>query len=104
MQQPLGGGNGRPPSPNMDSSLNFLTQILSVVTAFLGAPYLYDFTSNWVERIVMNAYGEGMLDLSMLAWQILTFPLVYALARVGWMWAIGLLAVSAFMRLSPAFA
>jgi hypothetical protein len=98
----LGGRGSGDYFTTMNGALDLLALILSFVTAFLGAPFVYNLTDQWVSDISMLAYGTS--DFTLLAWKVLCYPLVFTIARVGWIYLVTLLGSSVLLRLAPSFA
>lgn len=62
-------------------SLEGLAQVMAVVAAYLGTPWLYGATIEWMQRYTLAGYGPGFEDLVTVSWFVICSLLIYFLAR-----------------------
>ena len=65
------------------SSLMGLANILAVIAAFIGSPWLYGKSITWVQTYIAHNYGYGFDDIVALVWAIICAGLIFFTARAS---------------------
>lgn len=65
------------------SSMIGVANILAVVAAFIGSPWLYAKSIGWVQTYIVNHYGYGFQDITSFVWFIICAGFVFFTARAS---------------------
>lgn len=63
------------------SSVTGLANVLAVMASFFGAPTLYGYSAPFVQQMTYQSYGPDIATLAMLVWWIISYLLVFYIAR-----------------------
>lgn len=79
MTQP--NGQGVAGTSIFQSALNRLATVIAVLASFLGTPYVYRHTIDWLQEYVAAAYGYGYEDPVSIFWFIICSLLIFFTAQ-----------------------
>ena len=63
------------------SSMNGLANVIAFLASFLGTPWLFDTTIEWLQEYTARAYGYGFEDAVSILWFIACSLLIFFTAR-----------------------
>ena len=65
------------------SSMIGVANILAVVAAFIGSPWLHSKTIGWVQSYIANHYGYGFEDITAFVWFVICAGFVFFTSRAS---------------------
>lgn len=82
-QQPDNGFPQQQPqkSNNYYDSIQGLAMVLAIATTLVSAPYLNNFTADFVRELFISNYGAQMGDFLCMVWEALVYGFTYFLAK-----------------------
>ena len=63
------------------SSMNGLANVIAVLASFLGTPWLFDVTIDWLHEYTARAYGYGFETPVSIVWFLACSLLIFFTAR-----------------------
>lgn len=82
---PQNGGVPQDPTPqnnNYYESIQGLAMVCAVATTLIAAPYLNNFTADFVYALFLENYGEGIARFLGFFWEALVYAFVFYLSKI----------------------
>ncbi len=101
--QQNGGGYPQQSDNNYHGSIEGLAIVCAIAATLIAAPYINNFTSEFVTNLFVQNYGEGLSTFLGYLWTGLVYGFTYFLARIYVYGAVTAVSLWVVSRL-PAFA
>ncbi len=80
------------------SSMTGLANVLALVSAFVGTPWLHSNTIGWVMNFIVSNYGYGFEGLTNVVWFLICAAFVFFVSRATVSTAIVMVAITIATR------